>query len=128
MNFCVDSLLWTKHGSRDERIVKTMDFTNELVPKKAKIVKSAGKVMTTVFGMSTRYNLYRLPFVEANGQWRLLHSFIGLFQHFKEKMSLFSEEESVLSLKQCTGSRARHRSNSTNSAMNCFPIQHIRQI
>jgi len=43
------------------------------------------------------YNSYRLPSVEANDQWRLLSSLIEPFQqHFKEKMSPFSEEESAL--------------------------------
>jgi len=38
-----------------------------------------------------------LPF-EANNQWRLLCSLIGLFQqHFKEKTFLLGEEESALS-------------------------------
>jgi len=103
---------------------------NEPAPKKTKTVKSAGKIMATVFWDARIYNSYRLPSVEANGQWRLLRSLIGPFQqHFKEKTSPFGEEESTLLSKQCMGSHTRHRwPNSTNSVTNCFPIQHIRQI
>jgi len=69
-----------------------------------KTVKSARKVMPTVF-WNARGISYRLPFVEANDQWRLLRSFIGPFQqHFKEKTFLFGEEGSALSLRQCTDS------------------------
>ena len=70
--------------------------------KKAKTVKSAGKVMASFLGC-TRYNSYRLPAVEANDQWRLLRRLIGPFQqHFKEKTSPFGEEESALPSRQCT--------------------------
>jgi len=52
----------------------------------------------------TQYNLYQLPFIEANDQWRLLRSFIGPFQqHFKEKISPFDEEENAL-ISRCTDS------------------------
>jgi len=34
---------------RDEGTIKTMDFTDESAPKKAKTVKSVGKVMATIF-------------------------------------------------------------------------------
>jgi len=68
---------------------------DEPAAKKTKTIKSAGKVMAT-FLRCTRYNSYRLPFVEANDQWRL-RSLIGLFQqHFKEKTFSFGEEESAL--------------------------------
>ena len=50
----------------------------EPTPKKAKTVKSAGKVMATIF--CTRYNSYRLSSIEVNDQWRLLHHLIGPFQ------------------------------------------------
>ena len=52
-----------------------------------------------------QYNSYRLPSIEANDQWRLLRSLIGLFQqHFKEKTSPFGEKESALLSRQCTDS------------------------
>ena len=63
-------------------------------PKKAKTVKSAGKVMATVFWDARGIIHTDLPSVEANDQWRLLLSFIGPFQqHFKNKT--FGEEESA---------------------------------
>ena len=79
----MDPLLYT----RDEETVKTMDESapDEPAPKKAKIVKSIGKVMATVFWDARGINSYRLPSVEANDQWWLLLSLIGLFQHLKKK-------------------------------------------
>ena len=100
IDFCVDSLLWTKYGllyTRDERTVKTMDFT-EPAPKKAKTGKSAGKVMATVFWDARAIIHYRSS-VETNDQWR--RSLIGSFQqHFKEKTSSFGEEKSALPSRQ----------------------------
>ena len=77
---------------------------NELAPKKAKIMKSAGTVMATIF-WDARGNSYWLPSVEANDQWWLLCNLIGLFQqYFKEKTSPFGKKESALPSRQCTDS------------------------
>ena len=132
MNFCVDSFLWTKHWihyftPETKEQSKQWILLGEPALKKAKTVKSALKGDGHSFFGCTRYNSYRLPSVEANDQWRLLYSLIGPFQqHFKEKTSPLGEEESALPSRQYT-CPARWP-NSTNSTMNCFPIQHIRQI
>jgi len=51
MNFCVNLLLWTKHGSitSHRRNSQTNGLLGKPVPKKAKTIKSAGKMMVTVF-------------------------------------------------------------------------------
>ena len=46
----------------------------EPASKKAKTVKSIRKVMASFLGC-TQYNLYRLPSIEANDQWRLLRNY-----------------------------------------------------
>ena len=98
----MDPLLHT----RDEGTVKIIESSvDELAPKKAKTLKSAGKAMATVFWVCTRYNSCWLSSVEAEriDQWRLLSSLIGPFQqYFKEKTSPFDEEESVLPSRQCS--------------------------
>ena len=74
MNFCVDSLVWTKriHYFTPETKEQSKQWTssvNKPAPKKVKTVKSAGKVMATVFwDAMARYNSYRLSSVEANDQ------------------------------------------------------------
>ena len=71
---------------------KQWTSSSEPVPKKAKIVKGDDHS----FLEYTRYNSYRLPFIEANDQWRLLRSLIGSFQqHFKEKMSSFGRRSAL---------------------------------
>jgi len=94
MNFWVDSLLWTKHGfitytCETKKQLKQWISSDEPAPKKAKTIKSAGKVMATVLGC-TRYNSYRLSSVETNDQWRLLRSLIGSFQqHLKKNVPIW---------------------------------------
>ena len=54
-SFCVDTYLWTKHEYTTTLQTETKEqskqwvFESERAPKKAKTVKSVGKVMTTVF-------------------------------------------------------------------------------
>ena len=122
----MDPLLYT----RDEETVKTMDESapDEPAPKKAKIVKSAGKVTATVFwGARDIIHIDYLPSKQTiNDDYyaALLDRFNNIL---KKKTSPFGEEESALPMHGFT--RARHQlPNSTNSATNCFPIQHIRRI
>ena len=51
MNFYVNLLLWTKHGSiiSHRRNNQINGLQGKPVPKKAKTIKSAGKMMVTVF-------------------------------------------------------------------------------
>ena len=84
--------------TRDEGIVKTMDFTGWISSEEGEDRKVGRKDGHSFLGR-TRYNSYRLPSVEANDQWRLLRPFQ---QHFKEKTSPFGEEESALPSRQCT--------------------------
>ena len=81
----------------------------EPAPKKAKTVKSAGKVMATVFWDARRIIHIDLPskqIINGDYLYRYLYrrSLIGPFQHFKEKTSPFGEEENTLSSRQCTNS------------------------
>jgi len=63
-----------------------MDFTGWNSSKEGEDRKVSWKGDDHSFLRCMRYNSYRLSSVEANDQWRLLCSLIGLFQqHFKEK-------------------------------------------
>ena len=136
MNFCVDSLLWMKHefiASSEKKTKKqTKQWTSpgQPAPKKAKTVKSAGNVIASFLGCTRYNNSYRLPSIEANDQWWLLRSLTGPFQqHFKEKnISIWwrrnCSSQDNARVHTCTA----RWPNLTNSATNCFPIQHIRQI
>jgi len=136
MNFCVDSLRrrnidpFTPETKKQSK-QWTSSGLIEPAPKKAKTVKSDGKRIAISILECTWYNSYQLPSVEANNQWRLLRSFIGPFQqHFKKKNVPIWQRRKSSSIKTMHGfPHARHRwPNSMNSATNCFPIQHIRQI
>jgi len=134
MNFCVDSLLWTKHGSITSHPRWRNSQNNRLhrvnQPKKVKIVKSAGKVMATVFWDSRRIiHINYLPSKQMiNGDYYAV--LLDRFNNILKKKHLYLAKKKVL-FHQATHrfTRARHRwPNSTNYATNCFPIQHIRQI
>jgi len=90
----MDLLLHTQ----DEGTVKIMDFTG-WTSSEGKDHKIGRKGGYNFLGC-TRYNSYRLLSNEANDQWQLLCSLIGFQQHFKEKTSLFGEEESALPSRQ----------------------------
>jgi len=113
MNFCVASLLWTKYGSitsypRRNNQNNGFHWTSSEESEDHKI---GLKDDNHSFLGCTRYNSYRLSSVEANDQWRLLHSLIGPFQqHFKEKTSPFGEDESALPVIKIMHefTRARH--------------------
>ena len=97
----MDPLLYT----RDKGTIKTMDFTESTSSEEGEDCEVGRKGDGHSFLGCTWYNSYRLLSVEANDQWRLLRSLIGPFQqHFKEKTSLFDEEESALPSRQCTDS------------------------
>jgi len=95
----MDPLLHT----RDEGIVKTMDFTGET----ARTVKSAGKVMATVFWDARGIiHVDYLPSKQTiNGDYyaTLLNN-NNFQQHFKEKTFPFDKKENTLSSRQCTDS------------------------
>jgi len=81
--------------TRDKGTIKTMDFI-EWTSSEEGEDRKVGRKSHSFLGCM-RYNSYRLPSVKANDQWRLLRGLIGPFQqHFKEKTSLFGEEESAL--------------------------------
>jgi len=76
----------------------------ELPPKKAKTIKSAGKMMATIF-WNARGIIHRLSSIEANDQWRLLRSLFEPFQqHFKKKTSPFERRKcsSIKTIHTCT--------------------------
>jgi len=115
----MDPLLHT----RDERTVKTMDFTKP-APKKAKTVKSAGKVMATVFWdardiihIDYLLSSKRSMTITMQPYWIIQH-------HFKEKTcSHLAKKKMLFSLKQtCTGSHVPD--GQIQWIPNCFPIQH----
>ena len=113
MNFCVDSFLWTKHWihyftPETKEQSKQWILLGEPALKKAKTVKSVGKMMATVFWDAC--GIIHIDYFPSkqmiHNQWRLLRSLIGSFQqHFKEKTFPFGEEESALPLRQCMDSQ-----------------------
>ena len=96
----MDPLLHT----RDEGSVKTMNFTGWTAPKKAKTVKSAGKVMATVFwdARSIIHIDYMSLKQTINGDYYALLDRSNNI--LKKKTSPFGEEESALPSRQCTDS------------------------
>jgi len=71
----VDETSVTSHQSRRNNQNNGLYRVNQL---RKKTIKSAGKILVTVFLGCMQYNSYRLPSVEANDQWRLLR-LIGPF-------------------------------------------------
>ena len=92
----------------------------EPASKKAKTVKSAGKVMATVFWDARGIiHIDYLPSKQTiNGDYYagLLDCFNNIF---KEKMSPFGEEESALPSRQCTGCHVP----STDGQIQRIPLQ-----
>jgi len=108
MNFCVDSLLeiWIHYfTSKTKEQSKQWILSGEPAPKKTKIVKSAGKVMATVFWDARGIiHIDYLPSKQTiNDDY-----YAALLDHFnnilKKKTSPFGKEKSALPSRQCTGS------------------------
>ena len=97
MNFCLDSLLWTKHGSITSHPRRSQN--NELHPVPKKVNHKVGrKGNSHSFLKCMRYYSYRLSSVEAYDQWRLLRSqllLIGPFQQcfLKKKRSHLAKKK-----------------------------------
>ena len=101
---------------------------DESAPQKAKTMKSAGKVIATVFWNAR--GIIRIDYLPSkqtiNGDYytALLNRFNNILQkkcpHLANKEVLFHQDNARVHT--CLGHRWP---NSTNSATNCFPIQHI---
>ena len=133
MNFCVIIVneIWIHYFTPETKEVNGKQWISpdEPVPKKAKTVKLAGKVIATVLDARGIIHIDYLPSKQTiNGDY---YSLIGPFQHFKEKTFHFIwRRRKYSSIKIMHGFTRAPNSwpNLTNSATNCFPIQHIRQI
>ena len=122
----MDPLLHT----RDEGTVKTMNFTGWISSEEDEDHEIGWKGDGHSFLGCMRYNSYRLSSVEANDQWWLLY----LISIIPYRFNILKKKRSHLAKKKvffhqdnarvhtCLGHRWP---NSTNSATNCFPIQHI---
>ena len=85
---------WIFH-TWDKGTVKTMDFIEWTSSEEGENRKVGRKSEGHSFLRYSQYNSYRLPYVQANDQWRLLRLIGPSQQHFKKKTSPFSEEESA---------------------------------
>jgi len=128
MNFCVDSLLWTKHGFTPETKEQSKQWisSNEPAPKKAKTVKSVGKVKATVF-WDTR-SIIHIDYLTSkqtiNGDYyALLDRLNNILK--KKRPHLAKKKVLIKTMHKFTCPAPMGK---FNSVTNCFPFQHIRQI
>jgi len=118
---------WIHYFTPETKEVKIMDFTRWTSSEEGEDRKISRKGHS--FLRSTRYNSYSIIFRWSKRSIAITTQPYDRFNNILKKKHLHLAKKKVSSIKTmhefiC----ARHGwSNSTNSATNCFPIQHIRQ-